>query len=440
MKITIVGTGYVGLVTGACLADTGNEIWCVDKNESKIRNLEKGILPLYEPGLESLVQNGFKKETLFFTTEIAQAVKNTAICFLCVDTPLSKEGSPDLTNIFAATEVLGAHLTSPCLIVTKSTVPVGTTKKIKEILEKKLRERNIIAGLFSVASNPEFLREGSAVQDFQHPDRIVAGVEKTQDAELLEKLYKPFLRMHGCFLKMDIPSAEFAKYAANTMLASRISLINELANLSEHVGADIDPIREVLGQDPRIGPHFLLAGLGYGGSCLPKDVQALIRLGEEKKVSLPMISAIQKTNQNQRELFFKKLANHFGSEENLRDKTIAIWGLSFKPETDDIRESPAFSIIEKLLQYEARVRVFDPQALDKTRDIFQKSIYFAEDPYSCLEKADCLLVLTEWDIFKKPDFLKMKQAMTTPLIFDGRNIYSKAFLHENGFIYKGVGR
>lgn len=440
MKITIIGTGYVGLVTGACLADTGNEVWCIDKNAEKIGRLLDGIIPIYEPGLEPLVKRGVKEGRLHFTTQWDPAVENTNICFLTVDTPPSQNGRPDLTNIYAATDELGKRLVPPSLVVTKSTVPVGTTLKIKERLQEKLKERRLPAAGLRVASNPEFLKEGTSVQDFRNPDRIVVGVENEKDAKLLKELYEPLMRRQDCFLVMDIASAELSKYAANAMLASRISFMNELATLSEALGADIDRIRQSIGWDPRIGSNFLYPGLGYGGSCLPKDVAALIQLGGEKGIPLPIMTAIHQTNQNQKERFLQKITLHFGSPKEIEGKAIALWGLSFKPETDDIREAPAVFLAEELLKQGARIRAFDPVAIENVRARMGNKVEFCANSYACLEGADALVIATEWNEFRSPDFQKMKQLMRQPVIFDGRNLYPPEKMSQMGFDYFSIGR
>ncbi|MBI4125654.1 MAG: UDP-glucose/GDP-mannose dehydrogenase family protein [Deltaproteobacteria bacterium] len=433
MKISIIGTGYVGLVTGACLADAGNEVWCSDKNEEKIRKLSDGIIPIYEPGLDSLVKRGITEERLFFTTALAPAMEKADICFLTVDTPSNHDGTTDLTNVFAAAEALSAALEPSTLVVTKSTVPVGTTLKIKERLKKKWE--------VPVASNPEFLKEGTSVQDFSHPDRIVVGVERPEDAEVLRELYAPFMRKRERFLVMDIPSAELTKYVANAMLACRISFMNEMANLCERAGADIDKVREALGWDHRVGPHFLFPGLGYGGSCLPKDVAALLQLGADKDYPLSLLQAVDTVNKKQRKIFFEKIIGHFGSSKNLRGKRIAFWGISFKPETDDVREAPALYLMEKLSEGGAMIRAFDPVAGPKARETpIGKKVEWVSNNYACLEEADALVICTEWNEFRSPDFEKMKRRMRRPVIFDGRNLYNPQKLKASGFFYASFGR
>lgn len=439
MKITIVGTGYVGLVTGACLADIGNDVWCIDKNLEKILRLQDGILPIYEPGLETLVKRGLKEKRLHFRTDWKEALDQSQICFLTVDTPPSKEGAPDLTNVFAVADQLGSLLDHSILIVTKSTVPVGTTLKIKERVQRLLQERGIASEGVPVASNPEFLKEGTSVQDFRYPDRIVVGVESSADAERLRELYEPFMRKKNCFLVMDIASSELCKYAANAMLATRISFMNEMANLCEKVGANIDFIRQAIGWDPRIGPHFLYPGLGYGGSCLPKDVLAVAQMGREKDCPLPLLEAVNQVNLRQRDTFLKKIISYFGVE-NLKEKRFALWGLSFKPETDDIRQAPALSLIEKLLRHGVQLRVFDPVAMENVRQAIGEKVTFCQSSFECLEGAEALLIATEWNEFRSPDFAKMKTLLKRPIIFDGRNLYPPAKMKDLGFDYLSMGR
>ncbi len=440
MKITIVGTGYVGLVTGACLADTGNEVWCVDKNSEKIDNLNKGILPIYEPGLDIIVSRNTKDNRLFFTNDLAKAIANSEICFLTVDTPSNDTGAADLTNVVAVANALGEMLQTPILLVTKSTVPVGTTLKVKKIVQTGLQNRSLDPTSVSVASNPEFLKEGTAIQDFRYPDRVVVGTERSQDAQKLHELYSPFMRKQDCFLVMDIASSELCKYASNAMLATRISFMNEMSQLCEKVGADIAHIRTAMGWDPRIGTHFLYAGLGYGGSCLPKDVLALTHLGKEMETPLYLVEAADQTNGNQRERFLNRIVAHFGGKNNVKGKTVALWGISFKPETDDIRQAPAIFLIEKLLGLKAMVKAFDPVAIQNARKLFEDRVTFCNNNYACLEGADCLIIVTEWNEFRSPNFTKMKQLLTNPVIFDGRNLYSPEKMRELGFDYFSIGR
>ncbi len=440
MKVTIVGSGYVGLVTGACLADAGNEVWCVDKNEAKIKSLANGVTPIYEPGLEEVIKRGLKEKRLYFTNNLAEGLDGSQVCFLTVDTPSNEDGSPDLTNVFNVAETLGDAINSHILVVTKSTVPVGTTVKIKEMIQVQLKKRKCDPNLVAVASNPEFLKEGTAVQDCRYPDRIVVGVEKSQDSELLKELYEPFMRKRECFLIMDIASSELSKYAANAMLATRISFMNEMAGLCEKVGADIRHIRHAVGWDPRIGSQFLYPGLGYGGSCLPKDISALIELGKKEDCPVKLIEAVDAINQNQREKFLKKIVHYFGGTQNLKGKGIAMWGLAFKPETDDIRQAPSLFLIEKLLEWGAEIRAFDPVAMDNVRPLFGKKVTFCPGNYQCLEGADCLVITTEWNEFRSPNFLRMKQLLNKPVLFDGRNLYEPQKMKELGFDYFSIGR
>ena len=440
MKIAVIGSGYVGLVTGACLADSGNEVWCVDKNETKIKNLEKGILPIYEPGLDLLIARGIKEGRLYFTSDLAAVLKEADVCFLTVDTPSDEEGAADLTNVFAVADFVGEHLSRPVLLVTKSTVPVGTTLKIKNRIQTKLKNRAANPDWITVASNPEFLKEGSAVQDFCYPDRIVVGLENKEEAERLRELYEPFMRNRDCFLVMDIASTELSKYASNAMLAARISFMNEVAALCEKMGGDIGFVRQVMGFDPRIGSQFLYAGLGYGGSCFPKDVLALIQLGKETGCPLPSVQATNQTNQRQRELFLQKIFHHFGGSQNLKGKSVAFCGIAFKPETDDIRQAPAITLIEKLLDAGARVHAFDPVAMDNAKLVFGSKVNFCPGNYQCLEGADCLVIATEWNEFRSPNFLKMRQLMKNPVIFDGRNLYPTDKMQDLGFDYYSIGR
>lgn len=443
MKIAILGTGYVGLVTGACLAGKGHEVWCVDKNETKIANLQKKIVPIFEPGLETLVARGLEERRLFFTTDLKEAAAGAALCFLTVDTPAGRGGAPNIDNVLIAAANLGAVLQPPLLVVTKSTVPVGTTRGVLEILQAKLKERGLPAEEVAVASNPEFLKEGSSVRDFLEPDRVVVGVENSAHAEILRELYRPFLKTPEQFLVMDIASAELAKYAANAMLACRISFINEIAALCEKTGADVEKIRQALGTDPRIGPHFLYAGLGFGGSCFPKDVTALLALGEEHQVWLPVVEGAQATNDRHKERFASKIYDHLQPQQpkrvTLKNKTIALWGLAFKPQTDDIREAVSLHLIQSFRDWGAGIRAFDPAAMENVRRL-ETGITLCEDKYDCLQGADCLVIVTEWDEFRRPDFARMKSLMKRPLIFDGRNIFNPAQMKELGFDYHSQGR
>lgn len=441
MRITIIGTGYVGLVAGACLADVGNEVWCVDKNAHKIETLKKGEIPIYEPGLEDIVKRNEAEKRLFYTTDLSQAITSSDICFITVDTPPDGDGRADLKNVIAVAEQLGELIDTHKTVVTKSTVPVGTTAKIKNIITEKLRTRNLDAEkLLDVASNPEFLKEGDAVNDFMKPDRVIVGVEKDAVAEKLHELYRPFMRKSDRFLKMDVASAELAKYAANSMLATRISFMNEMARLCDKVGADIDAIRHALGTDPRIGPDFLYAGLGYGGSCFPKDMKALIQLGQEYHTPLTVIESADNTNYTQREWFWEKIVHHFGGINNLKDKNFAVWGVAFKANTDDVRFAPSLDLVTRLINNGAKVAICDPVAEENGRNTLGKEVKWHDGQYDCVEDADALIICTEWREFRSPDFDRMNSLMKAPIIFDGRNLYDPHTPISCGFTYVSVGR
>jgi UDPglucose 6-dehydrogenase len=441
MRLTIIGTGYVGLVSGACLADVGNEVWCVDKDVKKVEALKKNVIPIYEPGLESVVKRNIEENRLFFTTDLAHSLGSSEICFITVDTPPDGDGKADISNVLAVAEKLGGLIDSYKIVVTKSTVPVGTTYRVREIISGKLRGRGLDPEkLFDVASNPEFLKEGDAVNDFMKPDRVVVGVEKESVAYKLHELYSPFMRKSDRFLKMDITSAELAKYAANSMLATRISFMNEMARLCDKVGADIDSIRHVLGSDPRIGPDFLYAGLGYGGSCFPKDMKALIQLGREYKIPLSIVESSHDANEKQRSWFWEKVTRHFNGEKNLAGKKIAVWGVAFKANTDDIRFAPSVDLISRLLDGGSKVFVCDPAAEENGKAVFGGRVIWCKGQYDCLTDADALIVCTEWREFRSPDFNRIKSLMKTPVIFDGRNLYDPSMLRDRGFTYISVGR
>lgn len=444
MRICIVGTGYVGLVSGACLADAGNTIYCVDKNEQKIAALSAGKIPIYEPGLEELVKKNRAEGRMLFTTDLPNALSASEMCFIAVDTPIGKEGSPDISNVMAVAEHIGRFLDHPAVVVTKSTVPVGTTFQVKEVIARGLSARGLDPARFvSVASNPEFLKEGSAVDDFMKPDRVIAGVENNETARKLHELYSPFMRRQDRFIKMSIPSAELSKYAANAMLATRISFMNEMAVFCEKLGADIFDVRRALASDPRIGPDFLYPGLGYGGSCLPKDAKALTHLACERGVRLSVIESADRANDSQKEWFWNKLSAHFAASGGLKNKLIAVWGLAFKANTDDVRFSPALYLIEKLLNAGARVAAFDPVAISSCRLALGEkaaSVCFTDKAYEVLEGADALVVCTEWREFRSPDLARAKTLMHSPAIFDGRNLYDPKVMQNAGFSYHGVGR
>jgi UDPglucose 6-dehydrogenase len=431
MKICMVGVGYVGLVTGTCLAESGNEVLCVDNDTRKIALLKKGKVPIYEPGLEMLIARNVKEKRLIFTTDLARGVKDSLIIFIAVGTPPADDGASDLSQVFAVAREIGRTMKTYKIVVTKSTVPVGTAEKVNSIIAQVTKHS------FDMVSNPEFLKEGAAIEDFMKPDRIILGVEKPEVEEAMKELYAPFVRTGNPILTMDIRSAEMTKYAANAMLATRISFMNELANLCEVAGADINAVRSGIGSDPRIGSSFLFPGVGYGGSCFPKDVQAMIKTAEEHQHRLKILPAVEATNQKQKVLLAEKVIKRF--KKNLKDKTIAVWGLSFKPNTDDMREAPSITIINALLKYGATVKAYDPVATTSAKKVFKDTIHYAKDNYTLLKGADALTVITEWNEFRRPDFEKMLKLMKSPIIFDGRNIYSPKKLKAMGFEYYGIG-
>jgi len=432
MNLSIIGTGYVGLVQGACFADTGNNVICMDIDEKKISGLKKGIIPIYEPGLEELVRKNAQEGRLEFTTSIKTAVQKSDIIFLCLPTPPSEDGSADLSHVLSVVDQIGELANADKIVVSKSTVPVGTVDKIKQLLKKKAKFQ------MDVVSNPEFLKEGTALQDSLKPDRVVIGTKSKKAAAILQELYEPFVRTGNPIIIMDEHSSEMTKYAANAFLATKISFMNELANLCEEVGADIDSIRKGIGSDPRIGKQFLFPGVGYGGSCFPKDVKALISTSEEFGRPLTILRSVDKLNEEQKKVLLRKLNKHF--KDQLSGKTIAIWGLSFKPQTDDIREAPSLVMIRELLNAGAKVRAHDPIAISVVEPLFRGKIDFCESSYDALKDADALLVVTEWNEFRNPDFSKMKKMMKKPVILDGRNIYDPKEMKEKGFTYFSIGR
>jgi UDPglucose 6-dehydrogenase len=437
MNISIVGTGYVGLVSGACLSETGATVNCIDVNQSKIDSLNNGIMPIYEPGLEDLVKRNVLKERLFFKTKLSEVVNTSDAIFIAVGTPPDEDGSADLKYVVGVAKEIGQHLNNYTVVVTKSTVPVGTAKKVKDAIQTELDKRGVKAE-FDVASNPEFLKEGNAVDDFLKPDRIVIGVESERAEKVLSRLYKPFLLNGHPMIVMDITSAEMTKYAANSMLATKISFINDIANLCEIVGADINLVRKGIGSDSRIGNKFLYPGVGYGGSCFPKDVQALIKTAKDFNYDLKVLQAVEEVNNYQKSVLFNKINKHF--EGNLAGKTIAIWGLSFKPETDDMREAPSLVIINKLLEKGAKINAYDPIAMHETQRILGDKIKYCKDMNEALIEADALAVVTEWSEFRLPNFQVMEKLMKAKVIFDGRNIFDVEQTAENGFIYYSIGR
>jgi UDPglucose 6-dehydrogenase len=432
MNLSVIGTGYVGLVQGACFADTGNNVICMDIDEKKINNLKKGIIPIYEPGLEEFVRKNVQEGRLEFTTSIKVAVQKSDIIFLCLPTPPSEDGSADLTHVLSVAGQIAEYADSRKIVVSKSTVPVGTVDKIKQILKKHAKHP------MEVASNPEFLKEGSALQDSLKPDRVVIGTRSKKVSATLHELYEPFVRTGNPIVIMDERSAEMTKYAANSFLATKISFMNELANLCEEVGADIDSIRRGIGSDPRIGKQFLFPGVGYGGSCFPKDVKALIMTAEEYGRGLSILRSVDMVNEEQKKVLLRKLSKHFNDQ--LKGKTIVIWGLSFKPQTDDIREAPALVMIRELLKAGAKVRAHDPIANSMVEPQFKGKVEFFENSYDSLKDADALCVVTEWNEFRRPDFSKMKNLMKKPVILDGRNIYDPKEMKEKGFTYYSIGR
>lgn len=436
MKIAVVGTGYVGLVTGTCFAETGIDVTCVDVDKKKIEDLQNGILPIYEPGLEVMLERNVKKERLRFTTDIVSSLKNCEVVFIAVGTPPDEDGSADLKHVLAVARDVGKYMEDYLVVVTKSTVPVGTARKVKDAVKKELDNRNANIE-FDAVSNPEFLKEGAAVNDFLKPDRIVIGTESKRAEEIMKGLYKAFLLNGHPIIFMDIPSAEMTKYAANAMLATRISFMNEISNLCEIVGADVNMVRRGIGSDPRIGNRFIYPGIGYGGSCFPKDVKALIKTAKENHYDMRILNAVETVNEDQKLVLFTKVKNYFA--DNLKDKTIGIWGLSFKPETDDMRESPSLVIIEHLLKSGCKVKGYDPQAMKEAKRILGDTIEFATDPYEALIDADCLLLLTEWHEFRYPNFKVMEKLMKQKVIFDGRNIYELDQMKEVGFEYFCIG-
>ncbi len=433
MNIAIIGTGYVGLVTGTCFAETGNNVICVDINEEKVKKMQEGVVPIYEPELEHLFERNTKAGRLHFTTDLKSATENSDIIFLALPTPPGEDGSADLSYIMGVAAQLSQIITTYKVIVDKSTVPVGTAEKVHKILVKNLDEN-----LFDVVSNPEFLREGVAVEDFMKPDRVVIGTSSPRAQQLMRQLYEPFVRQGNPIYFMDERSAEMTKYAANSYLATRISFMNEVANLCELVGANVDDVRLGIGSDLRIGKRFLFPGVGYGGSCFPKDVKALAKTAEEFKYEFRILKAVMDVNRRQKNRLVEKLNNYFG--DNLKGKTFAIWGLAFKPNTDDIREAPALHIIDELLELGASVKAYDPEAMHHVKEIYGDSIELTSDQYAALVNADALLIVTEWNAFRTPDFNKLSSSLNKKVIFDGRNIYSLDTMKNLGFYYESIGR
>ena len=437
MKIAIVGTGYVGLVTGTCFAEMGTEVFCVDVNTEKIENLKKGIIPIYEPGLEDLVHRNQQAGRLHFTTDLTECLDDVEVLFSAVGTPPDEDGSADLKYVLEVARTVGRHIKKHILVVTKSTVPVGTAKKVRQAIQDELDKRGAQIE-FDVASNPEFLKEGAAISDFMSPDRVVVGVESERAEELMTRLYRPFLLNNFRVIFMDVPSAEMTKYAANAMLATRISFMNDVANLCEIVGADVNMVRKGIGSDNRIGNRFLYAGIGYGGSCFPKDVKALINTAKLNNYPMRILQAVEEVNDEQKSLLFRKLEKHFNGD--LKGKRIAIWGLAFKPETDDMREAPSLVLIEKLLAAGCEVYAYDPVAVEESKRRIGESVHYAKDIYDAVVDADALMLVTEWKEFRMPSWSAIKKLMATPLVLDGRNIYDIKEMEENGFVYHCIGR
>ena len=432
MNISVVGTGYVGLVAGSCLAESGNDVWCVDNDVTKIDNLRKGVVPFYEPGLPEIIERNLREERLTFTTDLDAAVKNSLVIFIAVGTPSTATGAADLTAVFDVATGIGRAMDRYKVIVVKSTVPVGTSEKIRAILKEETKHP------FDLLSNPEFLKQGAAVEDFMKPDRVVLGADDVRAAEILRDLYAPFVRTGSPVMIIDICTAELLKYAANAALATRISFMNEIANLCEQVGANVDFVRKALATDTRIGPAFLFSGIGFGGSCFPKDLRALIETGRQHEFEMKILAAVAAVNDNQPIRFVEKVRGHF--QGNVLGKRLALWGLSFKPRTNDMRDAPSIKIIEKLLADGATIAAYDPEAMEEATKLFGRRILLASNNYSCAEGADALLLITEWQAFRNPNFERIKKIMREPVIFDGRNIYDPAHVKQLGFTYYGVGK
>ena len=436
MNIAIVGTGYVGLVSGTCFSEMGINVVCVDIDTNKINNLNNGIIPIYEPGLKELVDKNVEAGRLKFSTDLAECLGEVEIVFIAVGTPPDEDGSADLKYVLAVAHTIGQYIKKYMVIVTKSTVPVGTARKVKKVIREEIDKRGISVE-FDVASNPEFLKEGAAIKDFMSPDRVVIGVDSIKAREMMSKLYKPFMLVSDRIIITDIPSAEMIKYAANSMLATRISFMNDIANLCELIGADVNMVRKGIGSDSRIGNKFLYPGCGYGGSCFPKDVKALIKTAKQHGYDMKVLNAVESVNDIQKEILYKKLKQHF--DGNLNDRTIAIWGLSFKPETDDMREAPALVLINALLKENCKIKVYDPIAMNECRRKLVSVVEYCENKYQATIEADALVLVTEWKEFRIPDWNLVKQNMKGVFIVDGRNLYNKTELERNSFIYTAIG-
>ena len=438
MNIAIVGTGYVGLVSGACFAEMGVNVFCVDINAEKIEGLKNGVIPIYEPGLTNIVQRNYDADRLHFTTDLPSVLNDMDMVFIAVGTPSDEMGNADLSAVFEVAKTIADNLSRYVLIVTKSTVPVGTTYRIKELIRKRLDERGLSDLEFDVASNPEFLKEGAAVEDFMSPDRVVVGVETERAKELMSKLYRPFLLSNFRVIFMDILSSEMTKYASNAMLATRISFMNDIANLCERVGADVNMVRRGMGSDSRIGKKFLYPGCGYGGSCFPKDIRALIKVAENVGYEMNVLKAVEEVNNRQKTILFQKFNDYF--QGDVKGKTTAVWGLSFKPETDDMREAPSLTLIRSLLDAGVNVRAYDPAAMNEAKRYLGESIYYANDIYDAANDADALIVPTEWKEFRLPNWRILRKIMNHHLVVDGRNIYNREELESYGFEYRGIGQ
>ena len=437
MKIAIVGTGYVGLVTGTCFAEIGVDVTCVDTNSEKIESLKKGIIPIYENGLEEMVLRNMKAKRLKFTTSLESCLDDVEVVFSAVGTPPDEDGSADLKYVLEVARTIGRNMKQYKLVVTKSTVPVGTAGKVRAVIQEELDKRGVNIH-FDVASNPEFLKEGNAISDFMSPDRVVVGVESERAQKLMSKLYKPFLLNNFRVIFMDIPSAEMTKYAANSMLATRISFMNDIANLCEIVGADVNMVRSGIGSDTRIGRKFLYPGIGYGGSCFPKDVKALIKTAEQNGYKMRVLSAVEEVNEQQKSVLFEKLVKHFNGD--LKGKTVALWGLAFKPETDDMREAPALVLIDLLVKAGCKIKVYDPIAMEECRRRIGDQVIYSKDKYEAVIDADALMLITEWKEFRVPSWEVLKKTMKQFVILDGRNIYDRKELKEFGFDYSCIGQ
>lgn len=436
MKIAVVGTGYVGLVTGTCLAEVGTDVTCIDIDKKKIESLKNGVMPIYEPGLEPMVTRNYKKAKLHFSTDIKSAIEGADVAFIAVGTPPGEDGSADLQYVLKVASQIGANMNSYGVVVTKSTVPVGTAEKVRAAVQEQLDARGVDIN-FDIASNPEFLKEGAAINDFMKPDRIVVGVDTARAEETMGKLYKPFIMNGHPLIFMDIPSAEMTKYAANSMLATRISFMNDIANLCEIMGADVNAVRKGIGSDPRIGSRFIYAGIGYGGSCFPKDVKALIETGKQNNYRMRILEAVEEVNESQKSVLFNKLTSSLGTD--LSGKTFAMWGLSFKPNTDDMREAPSLVLIDKINAAGGKVVAYDPVAMPETKHMIGDIITYVDEPYQALDGADALLLVTEWSEFKLPDYDEVTKRLKNKLIFDGRNIYDRKEMAEMGYEYYCIG-